>query len=189
MSTAIIPMVATLLAPANEPPEQPLQHVVWLAVPAGDAVRGGAVGYEHWLLPVHRLSASVSAELRQTATGDYGGMHAGGGVELRWYWRAHSRWSRQPAGSMVGWFAGARVDVGGDWTHAVGQDGEPDRHLGTALVVGGAARVGYRIQPWRGLEITPTIGHAFRVEHDVSGRLAPWTRHGHTIGLTVGWMF
>ena len=179
MSVATI--IAALLG-ASEPPAQPLEHALWVAVPAADSARGAAIGYEHWF-PCYRLSASISGAVRQTASGDYDGVAAGGGAELRFYPRAHSRFSRQPVGSMVGWFAGARLDLGHHWTSSEG------RSLGEAVVAGANVQVGYRIQPWRRLEITPSIGHGVRIEHDLSGRLAPWVKHGHTIGLTVGLLF
>jgi len=174
--------IIAALVGATAPPAKPLENALWLAVPAADAIRGAAIGYERWF-PRYRLSASISGTVRQTASGDYTGIAAGGGAELRYYLRARSRFSRQPQGSMVGWFTGTRIDVGHHWTSSEG------RSLGEALVVGGTVHVGYRIQPWRRLEITPSIGHGVRVEHDLSGRLAPWIKHGHTVGLTVGLLF
>jgi len=178
---SIAAIIAAIVG-TTTPPAEPLRHALWLAVPAAEAARGAALGYEHWF-PRLRLSAAVSGTVRQTASDDFAGLAAGAGAEIRWYPRAHSRFSRQPAGSMVGWFAGARVDV----EHHAIRAGERD--LGGAVVFGAAVHVGYRIQPWRRLEITPSIGHGWRVEHDLSGRLAPWLLEGHTVGLTVGLMF
>lgn len=161
-----------------------LEHDVSIAIPTFDGLRGLAVGYEHWL-PERRISLGVSAQLRQSATGDFTGITTGLGAELRWYWRASAWRSSQPAGSMVGWFVGGRLDVALGAT----RDTVDERWLGTMLSLGGTGHIGYRIAPWRGLEITPTAGLLLRRELDVSGRLPGWTRGGAAAGLAIGWMF
>ena len=88
--------------------------------------------------------------------------------ELRWYWRADAWLSTQPAHSMVGWFVGGRLGVAFDATH----DRADHRWLGNAAELQGTALIGYRIAPWRGLEITPSIGLGVRRDIDLSGRLA-----------------
>lgn len=87
-------------------------------MPSVDGVRRATVSFDQFL-PARRMSVGVSATLRQSATGDYTGVRAGGGMELRWYWRANHQaaLARQRAASMVGWFAGARVDLALDATH------------------------------------------------------------------------
>lgn len=142
------------------------------------------MAYERWF-PAPRISLGMSAQLRQSAAGDFTGITSGVGGELRWYWRASAWRSSQPAGSMVGWFVGGRIDV------AVGatRDAVDDRWLGTALSLSGTGHAGYRVAPWRGLELTPTVGLVLRRELDVSGRLPGWTRGGIAAGLAIGWMF
>ena len=182
MSDPLSVLAATALATAL--PAPPARHDISLAVPALDGLRGIAASYEHWL-PEHRLGLAASAQLRESATGDYLGLHAGAGAELRWYWRArHRAWlSRQPAGSMVGWFTGGRVDVG----IAATRDRVSERWLGNALELGATALVGYRIAPWRDLEITPTLGLGTRREFAMG---APdWNRGTLSIGLAVGWLY
>lgn len=189
MSDPLSVLAATALATATTattavPAAAPAQHDVAIALPALDRLRGIAASYEHWL-PAHRTSVAASVQLRESATGDFLGVHTGVGGELRWYWRAHHRaWlSRQPAGSMVGWFAGGRLDIG----LAATRDRVAQRWLGNALEVGATALVGYRIAPWRDLEITPTLGLGRRRE--VAFGAPDWSRGTLSIGLSVGWLF
>ncbi|MBL0216375.1 MAG: hypothetical protein IPQ07_21140 [Myxococcales bacterium] len=162
----------------------PRSNAITLAVPSLDGARGAQVGYERWLQGP-RLGLTVSVQLREAAVGDYTGIRAGVGGELRWYWRARSFLHAQPTGSMIGWFIGGRVDVAVDTTH----DDSSDRWLGTSLEIGTSALVGYRFAPWRGLEITPSAGLNWRYDVDLSGRLPGWSRTGIAGGLSVGWMF
>jgi hypothetical protein len=173
-----------LAGSARAEPQPTLGDAVWLALPALDGRDGVNVGYEHWL-PQYRTSWVATAGWRRTATGDYRGTRLGAGGELRWYWRAHSRFSPQPAGSMVGWYLAGRIDLDGDWTY----DKADARSLGTGLVVGVSGQIGYRFAPWRGLEITPSTGLELRNERDMSGRLPAWTRAGVLFGTTIGWMY
>jgi len=155
-----------------------------VSVPSLDGLRGVAAGYERYL-PERQLSLTASAQLRESAAGDFLGVHTGVGGELRWYFRArHRAWlSRQPAGSMAGWFTGGRVDVG----LAATRDRVDDRWLGSAVEIGATALVGYRIAPWRDLEITPSLGIGRRRELAMD---APdWSRSTLSIGLSVGWLY
>ncbi|MBS1121798.1 MAG: hypothetical protein H6Q90_4026 [Deltaproteobacteria bacterium] len=159
-------------------------NTVSVAIPALDGLGGISVGYERFL-PARKLSIAASVQLRESAAGDYTGVRTGTGVELRWYWRAnHQAWlSRQPAGSMAGWFTGGRVDVSFDATH----DSIDDRWLDTAVELGASAELGYRIAPWRNLEITPSWNLGWR--HEFAQRLPGWSRKTVGVGLTVGWLF
>ena len=93
--------------------------------------------------------------------------------------------STLPAGSMVGWFVGARLELAVGATH----DRVDDRWLGESLEIATSALVGYRIAPWRQLEITPSLGLGTRRQLDLSGRLPSAQRATITAGLSVGWLF
>jgi hypothetical protein len=189
-TTAISPAVAAAAATAIEPaivtwtPPPVLSNTISVGVPSLDGARGLQAGYERWL-PDRRLGLGASVQLHESAIGDYTGIRAGVGAEVRWYWRARSFLRAQPEGSMIGWFTGGRFDIASAWTHDV-----PDhRWLDTGLSLGVTAEVGYRLAPWRALVITPTTGLTLRRDSDVSGRLPTWTRGGIAFGLEVGWMF
>jgi hypothetical protein len=162
----------------------PLRNAITIAVPSLDGATGAQVGYERWI-PAAQISITVSAQLRESAVGDYTGIRAGVGAEIRWYFRARSFLHAQPTGSMIGWFTGGRIDVAIDGT----KDLKTDRWIGTTLGIGTSALVGYRFAPWRGLEITPTTGLTWRRDIDLSGRLPGWNRGGIAGGLNLGWMF
>jgi hypothetical protein len=175
---ALITAVAQATAPVAA---EPLYNAVELSIPSLDGARGFEAGYERWI-PRYRISLTGTGELRESATGDYGGLRAGAGVELRYYWRASAWRSAQPAGSMVGWFVGDRIEVSVDALH----DREAGRWLDSTVELGNTTLVGYRIAPWRGLAITPSLGAGWR--HDfVAG--ADWNRPTLSAGLTAGWMF
>ncbi len=157
---------------------------VSVALPSLDGASGVQAGYERFM-PERKLGLGVSLQMRRAAVGDYTGMRYGVGVEGRWYWRGDAWLSTLPAGNMVGWFVGARFDVALDATH----DDVMDRSLGTTLELGGAGSIGYRIAPWRGLEITPSVALTRRWDIDLSGRLPAWGRGGIAAGLSVGWLF
>lgn len=183
--SGVLPLIVAA-ASAGEPPAPavPLNDVS-IALPSLDGLRGVAVGYERFL-PARRLGLGASVQLREAAVGDYTGVRAGVGAEVRWYFRTADPWlSIQPRGAMAGWFVGGRLDVAIDGT----RDAVADRWLGTMLGIGATGLVGYRIAPWRGLEITPSLGLAWRHEIDVSGRLPSWSRGSVAAGLSVGWMF
>jgi hypothetical protein len=168
-------------------PDDGYTHAISVALPSIDTGRGIAANYELWMPERRKLSLVISAELRESATGDYTGIRIGGGVEARWYWRGdRAAWlSRLPAGNMVGWFLGAGTYLATDFTH----DGADKRWLGTALQLGIAGRVGYRIAPWRQLAITPSTGLEAHRDLDLGGRLPGFTRGGLSFGLDVGWLF
>jgi hypothetical protein len=182
LAAAGAPSVATT-APAPDI----YTHAISVALPSLDTGRGIAANYELWMPQQRKLSLVFSAELRESATGDYTGIRIGGGVEARWYWRGdRDAWlSRVPAGNMVGWFLGGGAYVATDFTH----DSADSRWLGTALQLGIAGRVGYRIAPWRQLAITPSAGLEVHEDFDVSGRLPPFTRGGLALGVDAGWLF
>ncbi len=165
---------------------EPELNAVSLSMPAVDGLRGIGGAYERWL-PDRRISLSALASIRQTATGDYGAGSVGVGGELRWYWRApKGAWlSKLPANSMAGWFLGGRIELALSATH----DRVADRWIGESLDLGGTALIGYRIAPWRQLEITPSVGVGARRQLDLSGRLPGYSHGVVSAGLTIGWLF
>ena len=180
----LLTLVGAALAAVAQPDDGIARNDIAVAIPALDGLHGVAVSYERWL-PDRKLSLAASAQLRESATGDYLGLHTGVGAELRWYWRAdREAWlSRQPAGSMAGWFLGGRIDLG----IAATRDRIAERWLPSAFELGATAFVGYRIAPWRDFEITPSIGLGRRREFSTS---APtWDRPTLSIGLSAGLLF
>ncbi len=177
-------LALTTAARAEPAPDAPYRNAISVALPSIDGLRGAQVSYERWC-PCRRLSLAVSGQLRQTATVDFGGLTAGLGAELRWYWRARAWLTHQHRGSMVGWFVGGRVDLAADWI----RDRVEDRALGTGLAFGVATRVGYRIAPWRGLEITPLTGLSWRHQIDLDGRVPSQSAFSVVFGMSLGWMF
>lgn len=173
---------ATIATASSAAP--PHLHAISFSLPALDGLRGIQTQYERWL-PDRRISLAGSVQFRETAIGDYTSLRVGVGAELRRYWRARAKLSNQVAGSMVGWFYGGRVDALVERTH----DELGDRHLGTTIELGATLRLGYRIAPWRSLEITPSISADARVDLATSGRVPPWWRPGVGFGLTAGWLF
>ncbi len=182
MSGALPLIIAAATAGVPEP--DIAMNALTVAVPSLDGARGIQVGYERWL-PRPQISITASVQLREAAVGDYTGIRAGVGGEVRWYFRQKSFLHAQPTGSMVGWWTGGRLDVAVDGTH----DLMSDRWLGTTVEIGTSALVGYRFSPWRGLEITPCAGVTWRHDIDLSGRLPGWSRAGFAGGLSAGWMF
>ena len=182
--SGMLGIVTAAAAAASATPDPIAYNDVSLAVPALDGGRGIQAAVERWL-PTQRVSVAGSVELREAAVGDYTGIRVGVGAEVRWYWRADGWLSRQPKGSMVGWFVGGRLGIALDATH----DRADARWLGTALELQGTWLLGYRIAPWRGLEITPSAGLGIREDFDLSGRLGHVQRYTLAVGLAVGWMF
>ncbi len=170
----------------SPPPLVVYDQQIEVALPSLDTGRGIDLGYERWW-PAQQLSFEVRGEARETAAGDYTGFRIGGGVEMKWFWRAdHEAWlSVVPARNMVGWFLGAGLYLDGDFTH----DNLDRRWLGSDLTVGTVGRIGYRIAPWRALTITPSAGLEIQRDYDLSGRLESVARGGATFGLDVGWLF
>lgn len=185
-STATPPtsIATTPTSTAIDSAAAPHLHAISFSLPALDGLRGIQTQYERWL-PDRRISLAGSVQFRETAIGDYTSLRVGVGAELRRYWRARAKLSNQVAGSMVGWFYGGRVDALVERTH----DELGDRHLGTTIELGATLRLGYRIAPWRSLEITPSISADARVDLATSGRVPAWWRPGVGFGLTAGWLF
>jgi hypothetical protein len=167
-------------------PAAHVDQLVEVALPSVDTGRGLAGGYERRLAG-RNVTYALRGELRESASGDYTGIRVGVGAEVRWFWRApHAAWlTVLPPGSLAGWYLAAGSYAAADATHA----DTDHRWLGTTFELGGVARIGYRIAPWRGLAITPSAGLEIQRELDVSGRLAGVTRGGVAFGLDVGWMF
>jgi hypothetical protein len=161
-----------------------LRQDAWVSLPSLDGLTGVAAGYERFL-PGRRLSLAATAGLRHTAAGDYSGFAGAVGLEARWYWRGRALWTHQPRGSMIGWYVGGRATLGLSHTTNLADD----RSLGTTAVVAAAGVVGYRFAPWRGLTITPSASLGLRNEHDLRGRLPPWTQGSLGVGLALGWLF
>jgi hypothetical protein len=151
-----------------------LSHALSLSIPATDGGRGGRVLYEQRL--EHHLAVGAGLELRESAAGDYTGLRTGASGTLRWFWRR---------AAMTGWYVGGSVHADGDFTH----DDVDHRWLGNALQLGLGGEVGYRMQPWRQLIVTPAVGLEVHRDIDLSGRLPGWTRGGFVAGLEVGWLF
>ena len=144
-----------------------------IAVPSTDGARGTQLGLEHFF-PQFHASLVWTVEARETATGDYTGLRAGGGLGWRVYF---------PDNRMHGWFIGSAGFGALDATRAR----QDHRWLGTALELGVTFQLGYRFTPWRGLAITPSVG--WEMHHDFAARLPDWSRVGATVGLDLGWQF
>lgn len=178
---------AVMAAPVAEhvtAPPSILENAIAISVPSVDGLRGLTASFEHFV-PGRHVSVAVSAALRESATGDYTGVRVGGGAELRWYWRAAHKavFARQPAGSMVGWFAGMRFDLALDATHD-----DVDAHwLPMTIETDAKLTLGYRFVPWRNLEVTPWL--EMGVRHEAVRRMPDWSRPLAGLGLSVGWMF
>lgn len=186
MSDPLLPLVVAAIVGGSSTPtvEEPHLNDLSVALPSLDGLRGVQVQYERFV-PERRLGLAVSAQFRETATGDYTSLRFGVGAEWRIYWRADAWLSRQPAGSMVGWFVGGRVDALVERTH----NDTDNRSIGSTLELGVSARIGYRIAPWRDLEITPSLALTERVDIALSGRVPAWTRAGIAGGLSIGWLY
>lgn len=180
----LLGLLGAALAAVAQPDDGIARNDIAVAIPALDGLRGIAASYERFL-PERKLSLAASVQLRESATGDYLGLHTGVGAELRWYWRADRQaWlSRQPAGSMAGWFVGGRIDVG----IAATRDRVSERWLANTFELGATGFVGYRIAPWRDFEITPSIGLGRRRE--LSSSMPTWDRGTLSIGLSAGLLF
>ena len=184
MSDPLLPLVVAAMVSAPPQPEPPRLNDVSVALPALDGLRGLQLQYERFVPDMH-LGMAVSGQFRETAIGDYTSLRVGLGVEARVYWRDDAWLSRQVRGSMVGWFVGVRVDAVVERTH----NDFDDRSIGSTLELGFATRVGYRIAPWRDLEITPSISVTEKIDVALSGRVPAWTRPGIAGGLSVGWLY
>jgi hypothetical protein len=139
------------------------------------------VGAERGVAP--RTGVIVAVNVRQTAAGDFDAVRFGVAAEYRRYWRGDGRWSAVVGLDRTGWFYGARVDAG---TSRLSMD---ERHIGSTLVAGARAELGYRLTPWRGLVITAVAGLGGAIERDAAGRLPTERRTVLGLGLDLGWMF
>jgi hypothetical protein len=133
-------------------------------------------------LPAQRISVVGAASLRATASGDYHSTSAGVGAEVRYCRRRKAIWTRRPAGSAIGWYVAARLDL----ERTSLRDGM-DESVGAMSTIAGAALVGYRFAPWRGLEIRPYAGLAGHT--DTGGGLPSWHRASIGYGVSLGWTF
>lgn len=174
--TAAAQPAASLTATADPP-----RHAAWIAIPSIDGHAGAEIGAERGIAP--KTSVVLAASVRQTAAGDFDAIRFGIAAEYRKYWRGRARWSRISGLDRTGWFYGARLDLG---TSRVSMD---DRHIGSTLLAGARAEVGYRLTPWRGLLITGITGLGGAIERDAAGRLPTERKTVLGFGLDLGWMF
>lgn len=161
-------------------PEAP-RHAVWVAYPSIDGHAGVEIGAERGVAP--RTGVVLAASVRQTAASDFDAVRFGVAAEYRNYWRGRARWSRVDGLDRTGWFYGARVDLA---TSRVSMD---ERHIGSTLIAGVRAELGYRLTPWRRLMITGVVGLGGAVERDAAGRLPTERKTVLGFGLDIGWMF
>lgn len=159
-------------------------RVVSLALPALQGFGGVAVQAEQLLAP-RRISVVAGAGMRASAGEDFGSRTLSLSGEVRYWFTGRALWTRLPRRSMVGWFAGARVDAA--WTS--NRDRLEDRGLGSNLGIALTATGGYRIAIRRRVELTPSLGLGLTTDVDPSGRLPAFTRGTARLGLTVGYMF
>jgi hypothetical protein len=183
VAVALLLMCGTAVAQpaAIELTAEPPRHAAWVAIPSIDGHAGIELGAERGVAPKKAIVLAVSA--RQSAAGDYDAIRLGVAAEYRKYWRGRARWSHVPGLDRTGWFYGARVDLG---TSRLSMD---DRHVGTTLLAGARAELGYRLTPWRGLMITTITGLGTSIERDAAGRLPIERKPVMGFGLDLGWMF
>ena len=185
-------LALVLCAGANEAVAQPAalvegtapaapRHAAWVAYPSIDGHAGAEVGIERGVAP--RTGVVLAASVRQTAASDFDAVRFGVAAEYRKYWRGRARWSRIDGLDRTGWFYGARVDFA---TSRLSMD---ERHIGSTLIAGARAELGYRLTPWRGLMITGLTGLGGAIERDAAGRLPTQRKTVLGFGLDIGWMF
>jgi hypothetical protein len=177
-------------AAAGESP----RNAVWVAIPSIDGHAGFELGAERGVAP--RVGVVVAANVRQTAAGDYDAVRVGVAAEYRKYWRGRARWNVVTGLDRTGWFYGARVDVGTSrlsmsMSGSMSGSGSEmaERHIGSTLVAGARAELGYRLTPWRGLVVTAIGGIGGAIERDAAGRLPTERKTVLGFGLDLGWMF
>lgn len=164
-------------APARADDTRP-DYTVSVGVP-GLVYRGVAVELERDL-PAQRISVAGGVAVRSTAAGDYDSTTIGAGGEVRYWLTRWAIWTQRPRGSAIGGYVAARLDLSRtSVTDAM------DEAIGAQTTTSLSLLVGYRLAPWRGLEVRPYTGIAVR--RDGGGRLAPWARGGVALGLAVGW--
>jgi hypothetical protein len=159
-------------------------RVVSLAVPALQGFGGLAVQGEQ-LLGARRISVVAGIGVRSAAGGDFSSRTVALSGEARYWFTGRALWTRLPQRSMVGWFAGGRLDLA--WTGI--HDDYDDRALSSNVGVAITATGGYRVALKRRLELTPSMGLGVTTETDPSGRLPAFNRGTLRFGLTLGWMF
>lgn len=137
------------------------------------------------LLPRPRFSLAGSLGVRRSAAGDYRGAAVSAGAELRYWLTGRTIFADLPPGSMAGWFAAARLDLGYSATF----DRLDDRKIGATLGVSETAALGYRLVVWRGLSLSAEGGLGIRTEFDRTGRLAPWTRGSLAFAVSLDWLW
>ncbi len=180
-SAAAQPAAAPAAVDAVAAPAAPRWDIA-LALPGLEA-RALAVDVERDL-PAQRLSVVGGLALRAAARGDFTSSTVTVAVEARRWLKRRAIWTRQPRGAMVGWYLGARLDGSEVRLRDEVMDTASDQ-----LVIAVSGLVGYRIAPWRGLEVTPSLGLSWRAEIDLEGRLPVARRGGITFGCNAGWMF
>jgi hypothetical protein len=162
-------------------PAPPPRYDVALALP-GLGAAALAVDAERDL-PARKLSLVTGLAVRRAASGDYSSSTLAIGAEARRWLKRRAIWTRH-RDAMVGWYVGGRLDVSLIRLHDDVMDSDHGQ-----MVVAASALAGYRIAPWRGLELTPMAGVTWRTELDLDGRLPAARRAGLTFGLAAGWMF
>jgi hypothetical protein len=175
--------------PGAEPPataaaalEAPPAAAVSIALDPLFAVSGVAGEYERWL---GRWSWSVGGGLASHAGGDYGSTTVAAGAEVRYWFKRDAIWSQVAPGSMVGWFAGARLDAAAIRT----VDRMDDRALPTTLAFEATVRGGYRLAPWRRLVVTPSLGIGARTDVVPGSSVPTWRTGVVQSQLAIGWLF
>jgi hypothetical protein len=164
--------------------EAPARNAVSLPLLSMKGFAGIGVQYERFALP-DRWSLAGSVAARSNVGGDYDSLGLGIGIEARYWLKGKTLWAKLPTRSMVGWYLGARVDVG--WTRTV--DEVRDSTVGSGLAIAETGFIGYRFVIRDRVEITPALGISVRTELDLHGRLPAWTRGGMAGAVTVGWMY
>jgi hypothetical protein len=139
--------------------------------------QGIAVEYEQLHLLPERWSVAGGLGIRDSADADFASTSLSASAEVRYWFRNGV--------AMRGWFVGAGLDM--TWTSLT--DRIDDRSIGSSLAVAETVQLGYRMVPWRQLEITPSLGIELVSDVDLTGRLPVWTHGSLTTGLTVGWLF
>jgi len=197
---ALLPASPAAAQPAATAPPQPAATAPPGAVTATAAPRrdralsiglpalqglGGLAGYYEQLLPGRRWSLVTGGAVRAGARGDFSSITLAAGAEARYWLRGSAIWCDAPPRSMVGWFAGGRVDLA--WTHT--RDDTDDRSLGNNLGVAVTGTFGYRFLIRNRVELTPMVGLGVTRETDLGGRLPGFTRGTARMGLTLGWFF
>ena len=162
--------------------EVPHDSAVSIALDPLFALSGIAGEYERML---GRWSWSVGGGLASHAGGDYGSTTIAAGAEARYWFKRDAIWSQVAPGTMVGWFAGARLDAAAIRT----VDRMDDRALPTTYAFEATLRGGYRLAPWRRLVVTPSLGIGTRTDVVPGSPVPSWSVGVVQMQLAVGWLF